>query len=269
MHFAMVIYFVSLILSVVSIAVIGVLIGVLAIQQVSGHIKVVKRRLIEAFIAAMLIYITLLIRRVSPLDAMTTILFDKLGHTLSLYAAVVIGYAATVIYVRPKSSNWKDIYKEIVSGRKIFFPFILFISIIGSLIFLSWITPMRVELVSSWPSPLHVTVREVPHLIAYNIGFFAFLLYPVVVFLLASYAAENKTVSRDLRAFAICVLLLGASNYLQAFLVTANFAEAAGIIQIPCFIVITYVFRRITVLQNFYHVELKEYMARLRRRGKQ
>jgi len=257
---------ITLLLSLISIAVIGVLIGVLAVQQVSGHIRAVKRLFIEALSVAILIDILLLVRRVSPPDAMATILADKLGHTLSLFAAVVLGYAATIIYKKPKSSNWKDIYSEIVSGRKIFLPFILFISVIGSLIFLGWITPMSVERVSSWPYPYtYVTVREAAHLIAYNIGFIAFLLYPVTVFLLASYAAENKVASHDLRIFAICVLLLGVSNYLQAFLYAENFAEAADIIQIPCFIAMTYIFRRITALQNFHPVELGEYIERLRR----
>lgn len=261
----MVIHWASLLLGIVSIAVIGVLIGVLTIQQVHGHIKAVKTLLIETFAAFILIDTILLVRRVALPDAMATIVFDKLIYTISLFALALIGHVATIIYIKPKSSTWTGIYKEIARGGKIFVSFLLFISIIISFIILIWFAPIRAELAECYPH-LYVPSREIQTTMAPNVTLIIFLLYPVTLFLLAGYAAENKTVSRDLRIFAICIIGLGLSNYLQAFFVSICLAEVLEIVQIPCFIAITYVFRRITALQSFQEVELREYMARLGQR---
>jgi hypothetical protein len=135
---------------------------------------------------------------------------------------------------------------------------------------LGWIVPFNVELRSCPTSytALYIPVLETSHIVAFHIGFIAFLSYPAAVFSLASYAAENRAVSRNLRVFAACVVGLGVSNHLQAFFLVRCFAETVDIIRIPCFIVLAYVFRRITALQIFQDLELREYIEHLKRRLK-
>ena len=262
------VYLVALLLSAVSIAVVAILIAVLAVQQVYAHIKEVKRLFIAALIAFIGIDMILLVRRLSPLDAIETITALRLMYSLTLYSAAAIGFAATIIYMKPKSSTWKDIYSEIL--RRMPLPFASFTFILLVFFILGWIVPFNVELRSCPTSytDLYIPILETPHILAFHIGFIAFLSYPVVVFLLASYAAENRAVSRDLRVFASSVIGLGLSNHLQAFFLVRCFAETVDIIRIPCFIVLTYVFRRITSLQIFQDLELREYIEYLKRRLK-
>lgn len=237
------------------------LIWVLAIQRVHGYIKIVKYLFIEVFASFILIDSILLIRRVLLPDMTAFIISDKLIYTITFFALAAIGQAATIIYVKPRSSSCKDIYTAITRGGKILIPFLLFISIIIISTILIWIFPIRMELSDFYPY-LYVPVHEIQQMMISSILFLIFLLYPVALLLMASYATKDRAFSHELRIFAICIIGLGVSNYLQPFFVTI--AEILGVIQIPCFIAITYVLRRITTLQNLQDVELREYIARLK-----
>jgi len=262
--FAMIIHLATLLLSLVSIAVTAVLIGVLSLQEAYAHIKAVKRLLIDALIAFIGMDMVLLVRRVSLLDEAATIIAIKVIYSLTLFAAATVGSAATVIYRKPKSYTLKDIYADAVK----FFPFASFLTILLIFFISDWIVPLSVELRSCPTSytDLYVPIFESQHLIIFSVSFIAFLVYPTAVFLLASYAVENVAVSRDLRMFAIGVIGVAVSSYLEAFFLVRCFAEAVDIIRIPCFITLTYVFRRTTALQSFRDVELREYIEQFRRR---
>jgi len=265
----MILHLVALLLSLVSIAVTGVLIGVLGLQQVYAHIKVVKRLFMEALFAFIGLDAILLVRRFSPLDEATTIITLRLMYSLALYAAAAMGSAATIIYKRPKSFTWRDIYAETV--KKAFIPFICYMSILLILFILGWAVPFSVELRRSQTSypDIYIPVLQTQHLLALSIAFIAFLTYPTAVFLLASYAVRgDASVSRDLRLSAISVGGIAVSCYLQVFFLIVGFAEAVDIIRISCFIILIYVFKRTAALQSFRDVELRQYIEHLRRGDK-
>jgi hypothetical protein len=261
--FTLISYLATLLLSLVSIVVTGILIGVLGVQQVYGHIKAVKGCFIAGLIALIGTDIILLVRRVSPLDEASSIIAFRLMYSLALCSAAAMGTAATIIYRRPKSSTWKGVYADILRGMPL--PFVSFMSILLVLFIFGWTVPLNVQLRSCATSytELYVPILQIQHVISFYISFVAFLAYPAAVFLLASSTAENAAVTRDLEIFAICVIGLALSNYLQPFFLVGCFGEVVDIIRIPCFIVLTYVFRRITALQSFREVELREYMEHL------
>ena len=259
----------ALLLSLVSVVVTGVLIGVLSVQRVYAHMKSVKRLFIIALIAFIGIDITLLVRRFLPLDEAAAVLVFKLMYSLYVISGATMGCAATVIYKKPRSFTLKEMYAEIV--RKMFLPFISFMSILLVFFILCWTLPLSVELRGCPTSDidLYVPILETHHQTAFSIAFIAFLAYPTAVFWLASLAAKNTAVSRNLRVFAICVFGIAVSVHLQPFFLIRCFAEAVDIIRMACFIVLTYISRRVTDLQSFRDVELKEYIEMLKKRGKQ
>ena len=260
----MIVDFAALLISLVSVVVTGVLVGVLGLQQVFGYIKAVKRLFMEALVAFIVIDVIFLVRRFSPLDEATTIIALRLMYSLTLFTAATMGSAATIIYRRPKSSIWRDIYGDAFR----FLPFVSYTSILFILFILGWALPLNVALRSCPTSQVdvYVPILESQHIAALSISFVAFLIYPTSIFLLASYAVKNVSLSRDLRMFAAGVIGIALSNYLQVFFLIGCFAEAVDLIRIPCFITLTYVFRRATALQSFRDVEIREYIQMLRRR---
>lgn len=240
-----------------------VLIVVIGVQEVYGHIKVVKRLLIEYLAAFIGIDMILSVRRVLQFNEATTIISLKLIYSLMLFSAVAIGYIATIIYRKPKSSAWKDIHADIFRS-KIFLPFALFFSLILGIAILIWVAPLSVEL-GCLPSSTgrYVPIYDSLYAVAFHLAFIAFLLYPTPTLLLASYVTENAVISRYLRMFAISIIGLATSNYLQRFLLTSCSAATSDLIQIPCLIILTYVFRRMTALQRFYYVDTQEYIKDL------
>lgn len=263
-----IIYLAAFLLSLVSIVVTGILIGVLGVQQVYGYIKAVKGCFIVAIVALIGTDIILLARRLSPLDDASSIIAFRLMYSLALCSAAAMGTAATIIYGKPKSSTWKGIYADILRGMSL--PFVSFMSILLVLFIFGWTVPLNVQLRSCATSyaELYIPILQIQHVISFYISFIAFLAYPAAVFLLASSTAENAAVTRDLEIFAICVIGLALSNYVQPFFLVGCFGEVVDIIRIPCFIVLTCIFRRITALQSFREVELREYIERVRRRRK-
>lgn len=116
--------------------------------------------------------------------------------------------------------------------------------------------------------PITIPIYDLLHLLAFHIAFIVFLAYPTPVLLLASYAAENAVVSRYLKMFAICIIGLATSNYLQRFFLTICSAEAADLIQIVCLTILVYIFSRITSIQRFGYVDLREFIERQLQRSK-
>lgn len=187
--------FVALLISLISVVVTGVLVGVLGLQQVFGYIKAVKRLFIEALAAFIVIDMIFLM------------------YSLTLFTAATIGSAATIIYRRPKSSIWRDIYGDAFR----FLPFVSYTSILFILFILGWTHPLNAALRSCPTSQVdvYVPILDSQHIAALSIGFVAFLIYPTSIFLLASYAVKNVSLSRDLRMFAASVIGIAVSNYLS------------------------------------------------------
>ena len=124
----MIIHWAALLLDIVSIAVIGALIGVLAIQEVYGHIRAVKRLFIETFSAFNGINLILLVRRIYPPNPMVAIISDRLIYSLVLFALAALGCAATIVYKKPKATTLRGTYAEILSERRLALAFLSFMS---------------------------------------------------------------------------------------------------------------------------------------------
>lgn len=90
-------------ISISSTVIAVVLIVVLGVQEVYGHIKVVRSLLIEYLIAFIGIDLILSVRRTLPLNEATTIIAFRLVYSLMLFSTAVMGYVATIIYRKPKS----------------------------------------------------------------------------------------------------------------------------------------------------------------------
>ena len=152
--------------------------------------------------------------------------------------------------------------------RKIALPFIAYMTVFSIALILAWTLPIELELKGGAFSEreLYRPILEPSHLIVNSIVFAAFLAYPTRVFLLASNVAENREVSESLKIFVICIASLAVYTFLQPFFLSRWFAEAGDIIRIPCLIIMTYTFRKISTLQSFYDVELREHIESLKRR---
>lgn len=253
----------SLSLTMVSMFAAVVLIVALCAQEVYGHIKAARILLIGYFTAFIGVDLILALRLSLPFNGAMTVIALKFMYSFMLFAMAIIGYFATIIYVKPASSEWRAINTEIFRS-KIYLPFTLFLAIIVGVLILVWFVPLSVEL-GYFPSSIgrYVPVYSPLHIMAFHLVLIIFIAYPFPIFLLASYATENAVVSRYLRMFAVSIVGLAISNYLQRFFLTSCSAAAADVIQIPCLIAQAYVFRKITSLQRFYYVDLKEYVKHL------
>jgi len=270
LDFAIVVHWAAILISLASIAVAVVLMVAIGVQKVNGHIKTVKRLFMESLIVFSVIDLIVLVRRVLPLDEAATIIALRLLFSLILFLVAVTGQVAAIVYSNPKSSSWKDILGAIFAGTKRSIVFASFIFIVISALIPVWILPFRVELRSCSPSSLelYVPIYAPLSLIFLEIVFIAFIVYPVGVFLLAGYATKNVPVSRIRKTFAVCLISLGISTYLLVLLLSSCFPEVSDIIRIPCYIFMTYFFRRMTTFQRLYHMdleELKEYVALMKR----
>lgn len=262
----MMIQLMALIIIFTSVVVAGVLIGVLSIQQVYAHNVVVKRLFIECFIAFLGADLLLFVRRFIVLDRVSASLVVRGILSLGYFALITVGCAATILYINPVSGSWREMLSEIM--RKMGLPFITYMMVLVITLILAWTLPIELELKGGVFSEigLYRPILEPPRLIVNSIVFAAFLAYPTRVFLLASNAAENSEVSESLKIFATCMVGLAVYTFLQPFFLSRWFAEAGDIIRIPCLIIMTYLFRKITTLQSFYDVDLREYIESLKRR---
>lgn len=260
---------VPLLLSLTSLLVIGILIGVLSVQQVYSHIKFVKLLFLGSFISFIGINFFLFVMRLIPLDKASTNLAVRGMFSLSLYIWGLMGLATTIIYCKPSSASWSDIYANIV--KSVFLPFVSYITILIILLILSWTLPLSLELrrYSETEIGIYVPLLEPPYIISLSIGFAVFLSYPTMVFFLASLATENMVASQNLKILAIGAVGLAISAFVQPIFLSGRFGEAADMIRIPSLILITYAFRKINTLQSFYDVELRKYIKELLRRNMQ
>jgi len=247
-----------------SIVVTSLLIGILSTQKVYAHQKAVKRLLMEFIIAILGFDLVIFLRSSIPLNEATTVLAARCMFSLWLYAIAAIGVAATILYVRPRSTSWKDMYRDIL--KKGFLPFVSYMTMIFIIFVVTWIRPISMDLRACPLSGvnMYVPVVDTPHLIMLSISFIAFTIYPTSFFLLASKAANDEEVSGNLKMFAICMVGIAISMLLQPYFLHTLYSAGVNIIRIPCFLLLTYIFRKNTVLQNFYNVELREYLEELR-----
>lgn len=254
----------ALLFSLTSLVSTSLVIGVLSVQKVYAHLKAVKRLLMEFFLAFIGFDLVMFLRSSFPLDEATTVLAARCMFSLWLYAVAAIGVAATILYVRPRSTSWKDMYRDVL--KKMFLPFVSYMTIIFIIFVVTWTLPLNMELRACPLSgiEMYVPVVDTPHLIILSISFIAFIIYPTTVFLLASKAANDEVVSSNLKMFAICIVGTALSMLLQPYFFSRLYSAGVNIIRIPCFLLLTYVFRKNTILQSFYSVELREYVEELR-----
>ena len=245
------------------------LIGVLMAQRVYAHIRAVKRLLVEALVAFLGVELLLMARRFLPLDATVTALVVRGVFSLSLYSVAALGTAATILYRRPRSTSWREMYLDLV--RSAFLPFLLFIAAIFVLLALNWTLPLALRHGGCPASAagIYMPILEPVHIVMVFAAFLLFLIYPTLIFVIASNSAQDEQVSRGLGIFAACMVGLALTILLQPLFLSRCFPEAVEIIRIPCLIALTWVFRRNTAIQSFYDVELREYLEDLKRRRKQ
>jgi hypothetical protein len=248
----------SFALNMASMIVKGTLIGLIGIQQVFAHIKTVKRLFLAGLIAFITIDMLLFLRRFLPFDEASTLLVLRTMFSLSLFAAATIGTAATVLYKKPRSASLRELYADTV--KRMFLPFFAYMTILLILFIVGWTLPISLELKGSLISEneIYVPILEPPHLISLSFLFAPFVVYPTAIFWLASRKMENVRISHDLKMFSCSMVGLAVSILLQPIFLSRCLAETIDIIRMPCLIVLTFIFRKITTLQDFYYEELRQ-----------
>jgi len=265
----MLIRLLPLLLCLTSVLVTGILLGVLSVQRVYAHIKLVRRLFIGSFVGFIGIDFILLLMRSIPLDRASANLAVRGTFTLSLYIWGLMGLAATIIFCKPGSTSWSDVSKDIM--RKMLLPFASYMTILLILFILNWTSPLSLELRRYFETEIgiYAPILEPHYITSLSIGFAVFISYPTTVFFLASHAAEDVGASQNLKIFAISAVGLAISSFLQPIFLSGRFGEAADMIRIPSLILIIYAFRKINALQSFYAVELREYIKELTQRSAQ
>lgn len=256
------------ILSLTSISVAGILVGVIIAQKAYSHLRAVKSLFIGALIAFMGLDIIIFARKFFFLSEALTVIAVRATFSLILFAAAVMGLAMTIMYCKPHSTAWKDIFIDVM--RAMFYPFMLYMIFIIVVFVLNWALPISLELRSCpfFKFEIYMPVLQAREWAIIISTFVVFLLYPVAMFFLMSRAAVDEEVSQYLEMFTICLIGLAVSALLQPLFFYKCFPEAVDIVRIPSLVVMVYIFKQLTVLESLSEIELEDYLEDLKRRAR-
>lgn len=254
-------------LSLTSISVAGILVGVIITQKAYSHLRAVKSLFIGALISMMCLDIIIFARKFFSFSVALSVIAVRVTFSLILFAAAVMGLAMTILYCKPHSTEWKDIYIDVM--RATFYPFMLYMIFIIVVFVLTWALPISFELISCpFKFEIYMPVLQAREWAIIFSTFVVFLVYPVAMFFFMSRAAVDEEVSQYLEMFTICLIGLAISTLLQPLFFYKCFPEAVDIIRIPILVVMVYIFKQLTVLESLSEIELKDYLEDLKRRAR-
>ncbi len=231
-------------------------------QQKMSYFNTVKKHFIIAYSAFAFGFLCEEITKLLLPTRIVTYFSTKVSLSSILLCIYMIGLAASVLYKKPLSSSvtTKNVYVEFFL-KKPFLPFIAYNGLIFTVLGLIWfLTPFKIELAINSLSgeKIYIPKYELWITMCWLLVLVVFIVYPNYLLLASTRRIKSKETSRRLKQLSACLMGVGISFFVF-YILLRTFAietvQLGNFINTVLFAFMVHIFRKSTVLENFFEVE--------------